>query len=148
MPLHLPTDTAHTRLQTRQYELFNRPIGQGVPRRTLAIAAVVGAVWIAVMLLAGVSPLSRFGPMLWIVPPFLVVYFGTRADDTGRMTLLLWYDALLSRLPSRRAIIRNPLMDFGGYQPEVITIRVYAELRPREQTTSTHTTGSRSQRNQ
>lgn len=132
MPLQLPTDTPHLQLETRQYELFNRPLGQGVSRRKMGIGVVVCMVWFTLMLLVGLSPVSRFGPMAWIVPPFAFVYVGTKADDNGRMTLLLWYDALLSRLPSRRQLIRNPLLSLGGYIAEPIRMGAeMTELHPR-----------------
>lgn len=110
MPMQLPTDTSHLQLETRQYELFNRPLGQGVPRRTIGIGVAVCAVWFALMLLVGVSLASRFGPTLYVVPPFVIIFLGTRTGEDGRMNLLLWYDALLARLPSRRRVIRNPLL--------------------------------------
>jgi hypothetical protein len=62
MPLVLPTDTQHLQLETRQYELFNRPLGQGIVRRRLYVGAAVCVVWFAVLLVAGVNPLSRLGP--------------------------------------------------------------------------------------
>lgn len=132
MALTLPTDTAHLRLETRQYELFNRPLGQGIPRRKIAITAIVGGVWLLLMAILGVSPLSKFGPMIYLVPPFLVVFFGCRTDESGRMNLLVWYDAILSRSPNRRRTIRNPLMTFGGYTPAPIRITTQTELRPRQ----------------
>lgn len=120
MPMQLPTDTVHLQLETRQYELFNRPLGQGVSRRTLAVAAVVCGVWFALLIVLGISPVSRFGPTAYIVPPFVIVFFGTKRGEDGRMNLLLWYDAILARLPSRRKIIRNPLLPTGGYTPTPI----------------------------
>lgn len=126
MPFPLPTDTQHLQLETRQYELFNRPLGQGIPRRTLYLGVAVCVVWFVVMLLIGVSPLSRFGPLVYIVPPFATVYLGTRIGDDGRMTALRWYDALLARRPSRRRRIRNPLLSvadrFVGDGPGPISV--------------------------
>lgn len=88
--------------------------------------------WFALMLLAGLNPVSRFGPMAYIVPPFAFVYVGTKAGDDGRMALLLWYDALLSRLPSRRKLIRNPLLSLDGYIAEPIRMgAAMTELHPR-----------------
>lgn len=132
MPLTLPTDTTHLRFETRQYELFNRPLGQGIARRKIGIATAAGVVWVLVMLIFGVNPLTRFGPTLYLVPPFLFVYFGTRTDESGRMNLLVWYDALLARLPGRRRVLGNPLMQLGEYTPEVVTFAVETELHPRK----------------
>lgn len=131
MPLQLPTDTQHVRLETRQYELFNRPLGQGIARRKMAIGIATAVVWWSILLLCGLSPLWRFGPMIYIVPVFLFVWRGTQKDESGRMQLLQWYDWLLSRLPSRRKIITNPLISLGDYKPEIIRIEATTELHPR-----------------
>jgi hypothetical protein len=122
MPLPLPTDTQHLQLETRQYEMFNRPLGQGIPRRKLYLGVVVCVVWFTVVLLVGVNPLSRFGPMLFIVPPFATVYLGTRVGDDGRMAALRWYDALLARFPTRRRRIRNPLLPASSSEPGLIQV--------------------------
>jgi len=115
MPVQLPTDTQHLQLESRQYELFNRSLGQGVPRRKMYLGAAAVLVWFPLMLLIGLTPLSPLGPFLYIVPPFAVVFLGTRLGNDGRMELMRWYDALLARTPSRRRPIRNPLQLAGGH---------------------------------
>jgi hypothetical protein len=110
MGFPLPTDTQHLRLETRQYELFNRPLGQGIVRRRLYVGVAACVVWCGLLLLIGVNPLSRLGPAVYIVPPFAAVYMGTRTGDDGRMAAMRWYDALLARTPRRRTRIRNPLL--------------------------------------
>ena len=132
MPMQLPTDTQHVRLETRQYELFNRPLGQGISRRKLAIGTVTTIVWSSLMLIVGLDPISRFGPVLYIVPIFLFTWKGTQKDESGRMQILQWYDWLLARMPSRRKVITNPLISLGDYQPQIIDITVTAELHPRQ----------------
>lgn len=122
MPLVLPTDTQHLQLETRQYELFNRPLGQGIVRRRLYVGVAVCVVWFAVLLVAGVNPLSRLGPAVFIVPPFAFVYMGTRVGDDGRMAAMRWYDALLSRTPRRRTRIRNPLLESADGEPARLRI--------------------------
>lgn len=134
MPMQLPTDTTHLNFETRQYELFNRPLGQGISRRKMAVGIVACAVWWAAMLLCRISLLTRFGPAAYIVPPFVVIFFGTRIGDDGRMHGLLWYDALLARFPHRRRLIRNPLLSINGYEPAVLPIAVTTELHPRTAT--------------
>ena len=132
MALSLPTDTQHLQLETRQYELFNRPLGQGIVRRRLYLGAAVCVVWFTLLLVVGLNPLSRLGPALYIVPPFATVYIGTRTGDDGRMTALRWYDAVLARLPSRRQRIGNPLLAAaGGATPTPIRIDGHmTELHP------------------
>jgi hypothetical protein len=110
VPVQLPTDTQHLQLETRQYELFNRPLGQGIPRRKLYLGAATSGVWFLIMLIVGVDPLSSLGPVLYIVPPFALVFLGTKVGDDGRMAYLRWYDAILARRPSRRRPQRNPLL--------------------------------------
>lgn len=122
MPFQLPTDTQHLRIETRQYELFNRPLGQGIPRRTLYMGLTVCVVWFAVLLLVGANPLARWGPVVYVVPPFALVYLGARTGDDGRMTALRWYDAVLARLPSRRRSIRNPLLSGADTNPALMRI--------------------------
>lgn len=132
MPLQLPTDTQHLQLETRQYELFNRPLGQGIPRRKLYLGVLVCIVWFTLLLVIGVNPLSKFGPMVYIVPPFATVYLGARMGDDGRMAALRWYDALLARLPRRRRRIRNPLLPMAGSEPGLIEVESgITELHPR-----------------
>jgi len=108
--LQLPTDTASTRLETKQYELFNKRLGNGVQRRVLTISAAVAVPWVILLLLVGVPLLSRFGPQAYIVPPFIVVYRATRKDESGRMAVMGWYDKALARRPSRRRPVRKPLL--------------------------------------
>jgi hypothetical protein len=108
--LQLPTDTASTRLETKQYELFNKRLGNGIQRRVLTISAAVAVPWVLLLFLVGVPLLSRFGPQAYIVPPFIVVYRATRKDESGRMAVMGWYDKALARRPSRRQPLRNPLL--------------------------------------
>lgn len=123
MTFQLPTDTQHLQVETRQYELFNRPLGQGIVRRRLYVGAAVCAVWFLLLLIIGLSPLSRLGPALYLVPPFATVYIGTRTGDDGRMTALRWYDALLARSPRRRQPVGNPLLASAQQaRPEPIRI--------------------------
>ena len=110
MALQLPTDTASTRLETKQYELFNKRLGNGIQRRVLTISAAVAAPWVVLLFLMGVPLLSRFGPQAYIVPPFIVVYRATRKDESGRMAVMGWYDKVLARKPSRRRPVRNPVL--------------------------------------
>ena len=110
MALQLPTDTASTRLETKQYELFNKRLGNGIQRRVLTISAAVAAPWVILLFLVGVPLLSRFGPQAYIVPPFIVVYRATRKDESGRMAVMRWYDKALAHRPSRRQPVRNPVL--------------------------------------
>jgi len=110
MALQLPTDTASLRLETKQYELFNKRLGNGVQRRVLTIDLSVALPWVCSLLLFGVPLFSRFGPQAYIVPPFILVYRAIRRDESGRMAVMAWYDKALAYKPSRRQATRNPLL--------------------------------------
>ena len=110
MALQLPTDTASLRLETKQYELFNKRLGNGIQRRVLTIGVAVAVPWVILLLLVGVPLFSRFGPQAYIVPPFILVYRAIRRDESGRMAVMGWYDKALARKPSRRRPTRNPLL--------------------------------------
>ncbi|MFE9751020.1 hypothetical protein ACFYOT_39460 [Saccharothrix saharensis] len=116
------------RLRTRQYELFGRSLGRGVERRILLIGAVSVALWWAVLLLLGMPILHRLSPLVFLVPPVVFVLYGTRRDDTGRMMLAAWRDWARFRMPPRRAVIGNPLLDITGHRPQPIRLLVTARL--------------------
>ena len=110
MALQLPTDTASLRLETKQYELFNKRLGNGIQRRVLTIGVAVALPWVILLLLVGVPLFSRFGPQAYIVPPFILVYRAIRRDESGRMAVMAWYDKARAYKPSRRRPTRNPLL--------------------------------------
>lgn len=129
MPLQLPTDTQHFRLETRQYELFHRPLGQGISRRKMLIGLAVTMTWALLLALVHVSPLGTIGPALYLVPPVGAVIFATRVGDDGRMVLMRWYDAVWARAPRRRAVITNPLMsEVSASARTALTLRVTTTL--------------------
>lgn len=128
MPLQLPTDTQHFRLETRQYELFHRPLGQGISRRKMLIGFAVIAAWSMLLAVMHVSPLGTVGPVLYLVPPVGLVIFATRVGDDGRMILVRWYDAAWARTPRRLAPIKNPLMEVPASARTVLVLRVTTAL--------------------
>jgi len=110
MALQLPTDTSSLRLETKQYELFNKRLGNGIQRRVLTISVAVSLPWVTFLMLVGVPLFSRFVPQAYIVPPFILVYRAIRRDESGRMAVMAWYDKALAFKPSRRRPTRNPLL--------------------------------------
>ncbi|GLZ28147.1 hypothetical protein Lesp02_03370 [Lentzea sp. NBRC 105346] len=130
MPLRLPTDTQHINLRTRQFELWGRSLGQGIERQTLFIAGVAVVVWWLVLLVIGMPLLTRYSPLVYLVPPAAFVINGTRRDDTGRMVLVGWWDWVLARHPARRRRIGNPLLELAGRAPAPTRITVTTELAP------------------
>ena len=121
-PLLLPTDTRATRLETVQYELLGKRLGTGIPRRTLIVAAATTVPWLLLMLILGVPLLSSLGPACYLLPPFLVSYRGLRRDGSGRISLIRWYDRVLSRRGSRRRPVRNPWLPTAVFQLRPATV--------------------------
>lgn len=138
MPLHLPTDTGHVRPSTKQFELFGRQLGSGVDRRRLIIGGLFAMLWVLLVAgLLGVSPLGRFGPLLYIVPPAFLAILGTRIGDDGRMALMRVYDRLLARRRSRRRVLRNPCLPAAARTPEPVRLTVHTRVttaRPSKET--------------
>lgn len=134
MALTLPTDTAHIAFESRQYELFGQPISQGIRRRRMGIGAVVVIVWAGLMLLilvgiCGLPLINQYIGLIYVAPPAGALVLAYRVDETGRMAANTSYDWLLSRLPGRRRIIRNPLAAQPDRQRQVVRINVVAEIR-------------------
>lgn len=105
MTFPLPTDTAHVRIESRQYRLLNFDLGEGIRRSSMKVAALVFVPWIALMLIFSVSILTL--PWLWFGVPSLVTWAGVRRDDSGRLAIRSWTDAVLFRLGGSRPIING-----------------------------------------
>ncbi|EWM19746.1 hypothetical protein KUTG_10050 [Kutzneria sp. 744] len=132
--LTLPTDTPHIAFESRQYELFGQPISQGIRRRRMGIGAVVVIVWAGLMLLilvgiCGLPLINQYIGLIYVAPPAGALVLAFRVDETGRMAANTFYDWLLSRLPGRRRIIRNPLSAHPHRQRQVVRMIVVAEIR-------------------
>ena len=55
----LPTDTTHVRIESRQYRIFKLDLGEGVPRRKLAVgAAIIAPYWLILGVIFHLSPLG------------------------------------------------------------------------------------------
>jgi hypothetical protein len=91
----------------------------------LTIGLTVALPWICLLFLVGVPLFSRFGPQVYIVPPFILVYRAIRRDESGRMAVMGWYDRALTLKRSRRRPIRNPLLPgitTAARKPERLTV--------------------------
>jgi len=128
--MELPTDTQFIRLETRQYEIFNRPLGQGISRRKMAVFSVIAVTWSAVIAVIGVNPLSGYGPTVYLFPIAVVSWKATAADESGRMSVLVWYDWLLARVPHRRRLITNPVMGIPDRARAPFAVTITTELHP------------------
>ena len=68
----LPTDTRHVRIESRQYEIFNFDLGEGIVRSRAVVAAIIVLGWVIIAAIAGVPLLSQFGPACYLGPPAAV----------------------------------------------------------------------------
>lgn len=104
----LPTDTAHVRIESRQYRIFNFDLGEGVARWKAGVAAAIVVPYWALLALLQVSPLAGNGrgSMLYVFPAVLLVWASLRPDAGGRPHYALWLDR--ARFLTRR---RAPMID-------------------------------------
>lgn len=120
----LPTDTAHVRIESRQYRIFTFDLGEGVARWKAAVAAVIVApYWVLLAGVFGVSPLSGHGRggMLFIFPAVVMVWAALRPDQGGRPRYALWLDRW--RFLRRRGapMIAGPLSRTRPARPFIVT---------------------------
>ena len=116
----LPTDTRHVRIESRQYEIFNFDLGEGIVRSRAVVAAIIVLGWVIIAAIAGVPLLSQFGPACYLGPPALLAFFALRTDNGGRPAYALWWDYL--RYFLRRG---NPIVPriTGDEQAPAFTVR-------------------------
>lgn len=69
------TLTSTFKIETRQYELFNFDLGEGVPRKQLAFGAAVCVVWWVVCLIA-FRGINQYSLSVYIIPPIMFVALG------------------------------------------------------------------------
>lgn len=101
------TLTKHLALETNQYELFGKDLGEGVPRRGLVFGMVVSVLWVLLM-----APILGF-PSEWtlsiyMIPPALIAYFAWqkgRQHGDRRRRATEWAVALRYALVGHRPVI-------------------------------------------
>ena len=94
MTYPMPTDTAHVRIESRQYRLLNIDLGEGVPRSSLKVGALIFTPWLALMGLLGVPVLPAPWLFVWALPPMLLIGRCVRRDHSGRVGLAAILDAV------------------------------------------------------
>ena len=81
----LPTDTAHVRIESRQYSIGKLDLGEGIPRRKLRVgAAIIAPYWLLLGAVLHLSPLHGRNGVLYIIPAALLVYLALKPDHGGR----------------------------------------------------------------
>ena len=103
----LPTDTAHVRIESRQYRLLNIDLGEGVARSTLKVAALIFLPWMAVILLLGAPMWPAWWWLVWVAPPAIVIGRCVRRDSSGRVGLAGYLDLAQFRSHRSRRLILN-----------------------------------------
>ena len=101
----LPTDTRHVRIESRQYEIFNFDLGEGIIRGRAVVAAIIVFGWVILAAIAGVPLISQFGPACYLGPPALLAFFALRTDNGGRPAYALWWDYLRYFLRRNQPIV-------------------------------------------
>lgn len=82
-------------VETRQHELFNVDLGEGVPRKALVAGMVVMVAWWAVLSLVMGTPTAQT-TTLYLLPPALVTIFGWRESERNprRRNITEWVLAI------------------------------------------------------
>ena len=117
MALQLPTDTASLRLETKQYELFNKRLGNGIQRRVLTIGVAVAVPWVLPVVVGGgavVLQVRAAGLHRAAVHPGLPGDPPGRVRADGRHGLVRQGPGVK---PSRRRPTRNPLLPGVATKP-------------------------------
>ena len=107
----LPTDTAHVRIESRQYRIFRFDLGEGIVRWKAAVAAAIVAPYWVTLLILGVTPLSGTGRggVLFLFPAVVMVWAALRPDVGGRPRYALWLDRIRFLARRHRPMIASPL---------------------------------------
>ncbi|MFV0535307.1 MAG: hypothetical protein ACK5MR_16890 [Cumulibacter sp.] len=120
--LPLPTDTAHVRIESRQYTLLNFDLGEGVARSTMKVAALIICPWVALLLLLGTPIMPVTWLFLWALPPLLVIGQCVRRDSSGRVGLAAITDAAAFWVLRGRRRIVNAESTLAGDDGDVVDV--------------------------
>jgi len=88
----LPTDTRHVKIRSRQYDLFNKDLGEGFERQKALVVAIIVGGWAVMMLIAGAPLLSSATVAIYVAPPALLSFFAVKEDAGGRPAYASWWD--------------------------------------------------------
>lgn len=119
----LPTDTAHVRIESRQYRIFNFDLGEGVARWKAGVAVAIVVPYWALLALLQVSPLAGNGrgSMVYIFPAVLLVWASLRPDAGGRPHYALWLDRARFLARRRSPMIDTPLAAVDPGRPFIVS---------------------------
>lgn len=101
------TFTKHFHIETRQHELFNMDLGEGVPRRMFVFGVAVVLLWVAVLWpFLGMPDQNTFS--FYVIPPILFAYFGFQDSDRQprRKNLVQWAIKVRYMTTGHRPVVR------------------------------------------
>lgn len=83
--------TRHLSIETRQHDLLNYDLGEGIPRKPLIFGLLVFGLWNAIMLLVFGLP-SRQTFIFYMVPPLTIAWFGAQwsVSNPRRRRFTVW----------------------------------------------------------
>ncbi len=136
----LPTDTAHVRIESRQYRIFSFDLGEGIPRWKAAAAAALVAPYWAALLLCGVTPIAGTGRggVLFLFPAVLMVWAALRPDPGGRPRYALWLDRIRFLYRRSAPMIATPLANTHPGRAFLVTAQWTVLHPPRATSPATH----------
>jgi hypothetical protein len=120
----LPTDTAHIRIESRQYRIFRFDLGEGVARWKVAVGAAIIVPWFLLMgLILRVPPLvgNGKGSLLYLFPAVIMTWAALRPDAGGRPRYALWLDRFRYWLRRTAPMIDNPISRPAPGRPFIVS---------------------------
>ena len=103
----LPTDTRHVKIRSRQYDLFNKDLGEGFERQKALVVAIIVGAWAVLMLIAGAPLLSSATVAIYVAPPALLSFFAVKEDAGGRPAYASWWDRIRFLFRRGRPLVSN-----------------------------------------
>ena len=103
----LPTDTRHVKIRSRQYDLFNKDLGEGYERQKALVVAIIVGAWAVLMLIAGAPLLSSATVAIYVAPPALLSFFAVKEDAGGRPAYASWWDRIRFLFRRDRPLVPN-----------------------------------------
>jgi len=115
------TFTKHFHIETRQHEVFNLDLGEGVPRRMLVFGVVVILAWVALLAPIVRTPSAQTFSF-YVIPPVLFAYFAFQESATQprRKNITTWAIKARYMVVGHRPLIR--LGARSAYRSEYLPI--------------------------
>lgn len=101
------TLTKPLQVESKQHDLFNIDLGDGIPRRMLVAGMVLVAVWCSTLWLL-IGPPSSQSSSLYLIPPVLLAYLGFQEDprQPRRRRITQWSITVRYMTTGHRPVVR------------------------------------------